>query len=178
MKVGDCRPPVATQACRGWGLIEMNGIHVDKSYCRTQVQKLARGSRWSLIFFGWGVWEGSSSWRETRRGRVYVHKGWQAIHCNLLTANPTLFPPLQRPPIADLQSFLSHQCERPGTASSRWDLVFDQHHMQLDSHCAPPRLETLSGWLFPTISPFDIQSSPVSFLTLCRHRVSPQQLAG
>lgn len=103
-----------------------------------------------------------------------------------------------RPPIADLQSFVSHQVVRPGAASSRWNLVFNRHPMQLDCHCAPgkrpypvehvscsgldlrtestmthwlhcplhytrrerdPHLETLSEWLFPKISPLDIQSS-------------------
>ncbi len=127
------------------------------------------------------------------------------------------FPSTQRSPIADLQSFVSHQFICPGAASNRWNLVFNRHPMQLDSHCAPrkrphpaehiscsglhlraetnmthrlhrplhyarrrrdPRLETLSGWIFPKNSPLDTQSSPVHFLTLCHHGVSPQQLAG
>ena len=155
-------------------------------------------------------------WDKGRRV-ICTHKGWQTIHCNFLHSKSHSFPSTQRPPIPDLQSFVWHQVARTGTASGRWNLVFDRHHMQLDSHCAPrkrphpvehvscsglhlgaettmthrlhrplhyarwrrdPRLETLSGWLFLKISPLDIQSSPVSFLTLCRHRVSPQQLAG
>lgn len=149
-----------------------------------------------------------SGMRQGEAGYLYTQR---------LVNHPLQFSPLKIPLLSlhsratDRRSpiiCLTPQVVYPGAASSRWNLVFNRHLMQLDSHCAPrkrthpaehvscsglhlraettmthwlhrplhyarrrrdPRLETLSGRIFPKISPLDTQSSPVPFLTLCRH---------
>ena len=129
-KNGGCGPPIATHGWLGWRFVELKGIHVNKNHCGTQLLEAAKKDTPQPISF-----VRSQEWQFQVKGKarreLYVPgAAWQRARS--LPIRQLLSTSVQRTPIADLQSFGSHQVARPGAAPGHFNLVFDPRPMRAE----------------------------------------------